>query len=277
MSLLSWFRKTPPAPHWCSFFTRTEYAEFIKLVESYFAQKNIDVELSDGQALLKEDKQTLGLGGLSENCKRTLGKDWQTIINNHFDSILSIDSKELEKSNNFEDIRESIIIRFFAIDSPYVKIEDAIFREPIPGIASALMIDYPTFFTSVLERQRRAWPIDDDALFSLAKKNMRQRTAFEVNNVEMGSWTLRALSGESFLVGGLALYLDELPGCMGEKGALVSIPSHHTVLCLALECEPEHEQIAALSELTQNLFGKLPGPISPDVFHFQNSHFERLT
>jgi hypothetical protein len=276
MGLLDRFRRKPPVPEWCSYFSPAQYEQFKLLTLAYFAEKSIPIDFTDGQIKVIGKEDTYGLGNIAMNCSRTPKNLWKSVIDTHFDRIQSVQMAGLGNFNDFTDIETQIVARLLPIDSPYVQMETALFREELPGIATLLMIDLPEAFAGVSSEARASWEIGDDALYALAVKNLRKRAQFEVSNVALDDWTVRTFTGESFLVASLALCLGELPGCVGAFGALVCVPTRHILLCMALDDAPNPAQIAALGKLSQKLFGDIAGPIHPGVFQASSGRFERL-
>ncbi len=276
MGLLDRFRRKPPVPGWCPYFSPSEYEQFRSLISVYFAEKEIEIEWSDGQLKVIGKEDVYGLGNIAQNCSRIPKEQWKLAIFTHFDRIQSLQSEGMNNLHEFESVESQIIARLMPLDSPYVQMATAVYREELPGVATLLMIDMPEAFAGVSSEAKAAWPLDDDALYALAIRNTRKSASFEVANVALEGWTVRTFTGESFLVASLALCLGELPGCLGTHGALVSVPTRHILLCIALDEPPSTAQTAALGKLAQKLFGDVAGPIHPGVFHASGGRFERL-
>jgi hypothetical protein len=277
MRLLDKLRRRPPVPGWCCYFSHAEYNQFHTLISEYFAKKEMKIEWHDGQLKVIGTEDVYGLGNIAQYCSRTPTDRWKSAIEIHFDRVQSFQSGSLGNLNEFKNIETQIVARLMPLDSPYVQMETAMYRETLPGVATLLMIDMPEAFVGISSDARAAWPLDDDALYALAIRNTRKSTGFEVSNVALDDWTVRTFTGESFLVASLALCLDELPACVGSFGALVSVPTRHILLCIALDQAPSAPQIAALGKLARKLFEDIAGPIDPGVFHVTDGRFERLS
>src|ERR1700761_9117907 len=97
-------------PEWASFFDSKEYAHFTYAVRKYFDNLSIEVQLDDGVLLPAENLfgfNKLGLVNVAQNCKQSDIKEYQVVVDAHFNSIkdtFEFDQKFKMIENDFEQI-----------------------------------------------------------------------------------------------------------------------------------------------------------------------------
>ena len=95
--------------------------------------------------------------------------------------------------------------------------------------------------------------------------------ADEVNVIDVGDAELIHLYSDRPYLASLIGVVDQLVEGIGERGALVSIPSRHGLLVHPLHDATGRAALGAMVPLTRSVFQSGPGSVSPHVYWWRNT------
>ncbi len=256
---------------------------FERLVTQDLAERGISAVIEGDAVALPSDyleNGTIGLTNLWQTCADAPPAAWPDVIHLHFETLFAIlrDQQGVqEQLADFAFAAPLLRLRLNAADSREEKAQLVLRPGALPGTVGYLVLDLPTFVRSVSEGEVQTWGQEEDVLFARALDNVWMQLQPEIHRLEFApGFTCTMLSDESFFTATHALFLDRYPGCIGERGALVAVPTRDKVLAHALE-EPlsdEHARIFAL--VARELAERGPGTLTTRLYWLHDGAFTEL-
>jgi hypothetical protein len=261
------FRKRRGVPDWAVFFSDEQWREFERVVRAEITPRRISGDIRDGR--LTDGEARYGLGNLAQMCHGTPVQEWPEVVARHFaitgdlqDELDGTPKARLVSDAFMAELPGEYVTRRIAEDLQLVLCWDAPDRVTTParedvvehGDPEALLAEalVRTRAEPGLDLERHAIPIGDDTV------------------------ELFSLSGHSFFTATQALWADELDLPVPEHGALVSVPTRHTVLAHPIRDASVIGILGYLVDLTRRLELEGPGSVSPHVYWLREGRFERL-
>jgi hypothetical protein len=274
------FSRDEPAPEWASFFKPAEFAEFCGALEAALKEmgRTYEIDAEAGVVRAEEPGQpepnTLGLLNLAQMCRQAPRLDWPHIIRRHFDQILRHRAEAGDLMNrlesDFEAARPLLKVRLYPADTP---LDPSAVQHPAEGILAALVYDLPETVMSVSKDHIARWGRPAGELFKIALDNVRGEPGIQDELLEIpGRVSFHILNGTSFFTATHALLLEQrLPKPISELGALVAVPTRHTVLYHAIADDTVSAAIHAMVFYANGLFQQGPGSITPTLYWWREA------
>ncbi|HSV75258.1 MAG TPA: hypothetical protein VLH79_16000 [Chthonomonadales bacterium] len=263
-----------PKPEWSVFFSAAEWRRFIEVVcaalESTGRAYRIDapsgvVYLESGDA-----ESALGLTNLAQMC-HAVGDpgEWPEIVARHFQALSqAVDPFEAGGQEaleaDFDRARPVLKVRLYPVD--YTE-ADLVAFPVADGIIAALTYDLPQTVVTVRPEALERWGTGPEALFEQALDNVwSEGRVMEQPFEPAPSIQATALVGESFFTATHALMLDRYLIPPPDMGAIVAIPTRHTVLYAGIRDASVVASISVLSLAARGLHADGPGSVSPGLY-----------
>lgn len=285
--MFSFFKKktsTINVPDWASFFDGREYDVFIKHVDDYFKEHNVQYEIAAGQVLLEGENEfgcsSLGLINVAQVCKQNGAGDYKKIISEHFNNMIRATrfDKEFEEiADNFEEVKGYIGVRLY--DNEYVAIigkENTIGKDIAGDIYAMVVFDFPHSVVNVKPDQTAAWNKTNDELFEIGLENIRSKYPRIIAKVALGEFNIWFVQGDHFFVPNIVFDLKHKSALIGSKGALIGLPNRHTAIIYPIENLEVIKAINGLIPTINGMFQEGPGSLSDNLFWYKDNTFTQL-
>lgn len=121
-----------------------------------------------------------------------------------------------------------------------------------------------------------AWQRTPEELFRLGLENLERREPPRLRQTPelQRGVQVSLLYGEHGFAAAYALSVEHYPTCMGNRGALVAIPSRHATLCYPIESSRAFHGYLALVSMAAQVQEDGDQPIVPHVYWFHDGVFE---
>lgn len=284
MSLFKKSKGDDGPPEWAIFFTKEEYERFITIVSEYFAQYDVEFEIEDGMALLKEPHrgyESFGLINLGQTCRQSPPEEWDSNVADFFRSMERTHEFELEfedKLTDFEFVRPFIGLRIYNVgfmDS--VGQENFIFRPLSDQVVFLLVFDLPDSIKNISPETAEPWGKTVDDLFILGYENSKENYPFNVEKETFDESDLWINYSDHFFAPNIVLSLnDENKHLVGTHGALLGLPNRHIALIYPIENIGVLEAINSIIPAICGMFEKGPGSISNELYWYKDGQLHNL-
>ncbi len=276
MGFFDFFRRAPGPPEWAAFFSLEEYGRFASTLRVALESRSLTISeshLRSGSVPIKVGSEdgSLGFGPIARKCRGLDPQTWPELINEHLDRALALKDDETARfRQDFEAARPFLKVQL--MPDHFVRAdwtEGLNFRTFGAGIKAALVYDLPTRVHSVPADDVRHWKRASAELFEIAAENVRAEAvqpAVEQVRMEEEDVVLKQLLGDSFFVCSHALWLGSHAEAVSDRGALVVVPSRHTILFHPICDASAWRALSALPFMAADLHSKLPGPVSANIF-----------
>lgn len=271
-----------PPPDWSPFDDGRTHQAFIDAVEVDLRRRGVPFEMGDGVVAIPtggEDRPAeYGLSNLSQQCAASDRADWSRVIATHFTSVFSIKGRDLDAlAADYEQVRQILQVRLMPDASMGgVDVPGSVVRPIAPGIQAVLVYDFPDSTASVHEDHLASWPVDPDAAFDQAIRNLDQEPAPLSDDMEVEPGTsVRVWYGDSFYVATRLLRLGELLP-LGTTDALVAVPNRHTLLVHPILDGGAVAAMQPIYRLAVQLFRDGPGSISDQPYWWHDGTLEQI-
>ena len=271
-----------PPPDWSPFDDGRTHQAFVDAVEADLRRRGVPFEMGDGVVAIPtegEDRPAeYGLSNLSQQCAVSDRGDWSTVIATHFTSVFSIKGRDLDAlAADYEQVRQILQVRLMPDASMGgVDVPGSVVRPIAPGIQAVLVYDFPDSTASVHEDHLASWPVDPDAAFDQAIRNLDQEPAPLRDDMEVEPGTsVRVWYGDSFYVATRLLRLKELIP-LGTTDALVAVPNRHTLLVHPIVDGGAVAAMQPIYRLAVQLFREGPGSISDQPYWWHEGALEQI-
>lgn len=271
-------------PQWANFFTKEEYDQFIGLIYDYFAQHDVEFEIEDGVALLKEPHRgydNFGLINLGQTCKLSSPEEWESNVADFFRSMERTHEFEQEfdsKLSDFEFIRPFIALRIYnAGFMDGIGQENFIFRHVTEQVVAMLVFDLPDSIKNISPETAEPWGKTHDELFTLGYENCRENYPFTVEKETFGESDFWLNHADHFFAPNIVLSLqDENKDLLGTHGALVGLPHRHVTFIYPIENLQVMDAIHTLIPVIYRMYEEGPGSISNELYWYKDGQLHNL-
>jgi hypothetical protein len=284
--MFSFFKKKTDdtnIPEWASFFDNKEYSAFIKEIETYFKNLNIQFKIGDGQIETNENEfgfSNLGLVNVAQVCKQEDKKHYKEIITEHFNSMIRANKfdKEFAKiADNFEEVKKYIGVRLY--DNEYVAYvgkENTIGKNFAGDIYSMIVFDFPDSVLSIKPEQMTPWNKTIDELFQIGIENIKVKYPLTITKEVFGEFSMWFIQGEHFFTPNIVFDIENRQELIGSKGSLIGLPHRHSAIIYPIE---NLEVVKAINGIIPTVYGmnqEGPGSLSNNLFWYKDNVFTQL-
>jgi hypothetical protein len=284
MSLFKKSKGGEGVPDWANFFTKEEYENFMDIISGYFAKYDVEFEIEDGVALLKNPHRgydNFGLINLGQTCRISPPEEWESNIADFFRSMERTHEFEQElesKLTDFEFVRPFIGLRIYNagfMDS--VGQENFIFRPLTEQVVTMLVFDLPDSIKNISPDTVEPWGKTIDELFTLGYENSKESYPFNVEKETFGESDFWLNHGDHFFAPNIVLSLnDENKHLVGTHGALVGLPHRHIALIYPIENLGVLGAINTLIPVIYGMYEEGPGSISNELYWYKDGQLHNL-
>ncbi len=271
-----------PVPGWARQLGRQGYHAFLSLIEGYFRNRDISIEIDQDEGLVRPNSgapafsSVFGLQNIAQACRQADRDEWRELIAAHFDSIFEAigDDNALEiDMSDFGRLKGRLRARLYPVDIIHHTAE-IVQRAGPEGTLEVLVLDLPTTVRTVSRAEADAWRLDPEDLLDIGRQNLRAsgRLAETVFPLEPGAW-LKVLTGDPYYAASHALLLDEYLRDDLPHGALVGIPKRDMLLLHEIRDMGLMEALTALLQLIVGMHRDGPGSLSPFLYWRHDGEF----
>ncbi len=272
-------------PVWARALGVQGFRTFIALVESYFASKNIPIQLDPEEGVVRpapgamEQSSMFGLQNIAQTCSQADRDRWHDLVHSHFDCIfeatddqnaLTIDVRDFARMRSF------VRSRLYPLDLLTQSVE-AVYRSGPEGTVEVLVLDLPSSVRTITRSEAGDWPISSDALFEIGRTNLRASGDIKDNVVALQPGVdLHLFTGDAFYAASHALIIDRyLPGDLN-YGALIGFPKRDILLAHYIRNIGVTEAIGAMLQSVIGMHKDGPGSLSPNIYWYRAGEFVLL-
>lgn len=271
-----------PVPGWARQLGRQGYHAFLSLIEGYFRNRDILIEIDQDEGLVRPDSGTqafssvLGLQNIAQMCRQADRNEWRELIAAHFNSIFDAtgDDNALEiDMSDFARLKDRLRARLYPADITNHTAE-IVQRAGPEGTLEVLALDLPTTVRTVSRAEAKVWRLDPEDLLDIGRQNLRasRKLVATVFPLEQGT-RLKVLTGDSYYAASHALFLDEYLRDDLPHGALVGIPKRDMLLLHEIRDMGLMEAVTALLQLIVGMHRDGPGSLSPNLYWRHDGEF----
>lgn len=274
-----------PPPPWAYNLDAQAFHTFIALVERYFAERHIPVQVRVEEGVVQpksgalERTSVLGLQNVAQSCAQVAIERWPSLIAEHFDCIFAVSDDQNALTvdvGDFSTVRERLRARLYPLDLLSQSVE-TIHRPGPEGTIEVIVLDLPTTVRTISRSEAQKWPIESAELFEIGRRNLRAPGLLEHTAVVVqGGVEVYLYSGDPYYAASHVLFLDAyLPDDL-PHGALVGIPRRDVILLHIIRNIGVTEAIGAMLQAIIGMYADGPGSLSPNLYWFQHGQFVML-
>jgi hypothetical protein len=282
-SLFKKDKNSPEVPEWASFFKGSEYDNFLKAIDHYFSQKNIEYELGNGMLTTGSNDfgfTTLGLTNVAQVCNQDKARNYENIVSEHFDAMVRanrFDEEFKQIVHDFSKVKKYIGVRLYSNEYvAHIGKESAMGKDFAGDIFAMLIFDLPDSVISIQTEQAEKWGKSLEELFDVGQQNIRNNYPIQISREKFNDFAIWFIQGEHFFTPNILFDLNNYPKLVGSKGSLIGIPHRHSVIIYPIE---NIETATAINQLIPTIYGmnvEGPGSISNNLFWYKDGRFENL-
>jgi len=223
---------------------------------------------------------SLGLSNLAQLCHQHPSSRWQSIINNHFDSMQQTSAFEsgfYKKAHDYEYASSYIGVRLYPADYIAHIGEEAIIKRNITDdLIAMLVFDFPHGVCNIKPETTIQWNKTNEELFEIGRANIRKNYTSETMSEDFNGIKIWIITGDHFFVTNslLDLHLESIPS--GAHGALIGVPHRHTLMVYPIDNLEVVTAIQPFVYVLQGLFKEGPGSLSENLYWYRNGELTTL-
>lgn len=274
-----------PPPPWAYNLDAQAFHTFIALVERYFAERHIPVQVRVEEGVVQPKlgpfghTSVLGLQNVAQSCAQVAVERWPSLIAEHFDCIFAVSGDQNALTvdvGDFSKVSERLRARLYPLDLLSQSVE-TIHRPGPEGTIEVIVLDLPTTVRTISRSEARSWPIETEELFEIGRRNLRAAGLLEHTPVVAQSGVeVYLYSGDPYYAASHVLFLDTyLPNDL-PHGALVGIPRRDVILLHIIRNIGVTEAIGMMLQAIIGMYADGPGSLSPNLYWFQHGQFDML-
>lgn len=272
-------------PPWAHNLDAREFRTFIALVESYFVERQIPVQVKADEGVVQPESgvfdhsSVLGLQNVAQSCAQVAIERWPSLIAEHFDCIFAVSGEQNALTvdvGDFDKVSGKLRARLYPVDLLSQSVE-TIHRPGPEGTIEVIVLDLPTTVRTISRSEAKGWALEVPELFEIGRRNLRRagllkRTAVAVRpGVE-----IHLYSGDPYYAASHALILDAyLPDNL-PHGALVGLPRRDAILLHIIRNIGVAEAISSMLQAIVGMYADGPGSLSPNLYWFWHGEFITL-
>jgi hypothetical protein len=265
------------------FMSSVEADRFRTLVGSVFADVGVPVTVLPDRAVDAKNRE-FGFWNIATQCAEAKPGKWRDLIDHHVRRVLeSVDAPSPFEGLDREEAHYRTYVRLYEeafIQPPHR--DEYPHREFAPGIVEMLALDLPDS-VAVYDHGNAQALGGFAALRDSGIANLEQLAVERLETLQTpGESVFYALLGDSVYTGSRALLLPGLATSLTgeqptEHGWLMSIPNRHQVTWHFVKDASVVQVINSMCHFTHLGYGDAPGPVSPHLYWWNGTEYERLT
>ncbi len=271
-----------PVPGWARQLGRQGYDAFLSLVQTYFRNRDISIEIDQEEGLVRPVSgvanfiSVFGLHNIVQACRQADRDEWRNLIAAHFDSIFDAtgDDNALEVDmSDFARLKNRLRARLYPVDITNHTAE-IVQRAGPDGTLEVLVLDLPTTVRTVSRAEAEVWRLDLDDLLDIGRQNLRASCvlAETVFPLEQGT-RLKVLTGDPYYAASHALFLEAYLHSDLPHGVLVGIPKRDMLILHEIRDMGLMEAVTSMLQLIIGMHRDGPGSLSPSLYWYHDGEF----
>ncbi|MCS6848778.1 MAG: hypothetical protein RMN52_13825 [Anaerolineae bacterium] len=273
----------PPA--WAHNLNAQEFRTFIALVERYFAERRIPVQVKADEGVVRpaagvfDHSSVFGLQNVAQACAQVAVERWPSLIAEHFDCIFAVSSDQNALTvdvGDFGKVSERLRARLYPVDLLSQSVE-TIHRPGPEGTIEVIVLDLPTTVRTISRSEAKGWALETTELFEIGRRNLRRAGLLKHTAVAVRPGVeIHLYSGDPYYAASHALILDAyLPDDL-PHGALVGLPRRDAILLHIIRNIGVTEAIGSMLQAIVGMYADGPGSLSPNLYWFWQGEFITL-
>jgi hypothetical protein len=267
-------------PEWAGALGEARYVTFLELVRADLLARGASVRFADGVAEVRlpvGSEVSCGLASLAQLCSRLPVPHWEELMSAHFDALFEGETElgeSLDRSHVFAEVRHLLKLRLHPLPLPQPL--DGVVWHVADGLGAVLVFDLPQTVRSVRAGEAEGWGIDHGELRALALAQSLNEPCEDYAVEGRDGCRVTAMSGESFFVATRLLALEREVPLDHPNGALVAVPTRHSLLLHLIEDLSVVHALHTLLPMAAGLHRDGPGSLSPAVYWWRGGELRRL-
>ena len=146
-----------------------------------------------------------------------------------------------------------------------------------------VVIDLPTSIHTVTDAHLRAWGVDEEQAFTVARQGVQDHEPINVSTFKLTDapeYTFVTLTGSDYYTSAYALMLDAVFE-IDKPGVLVAAPAASLVVAVALDPDRALHQVRLLFQHAQDTYEVastwIGDPLTPSIFHWREGQVQQVT
>jgi hypothetical protein len=271
------------APAWAVRLGDAGFSTFIEAVERYFSCRDMAIEMNARKGVLIPLSGhlrdcTLGLQNIAQKCQAAPRERWTTLIDEHFDSLFVASNGEHPLDfdmRDFGSLRGRLRSRLYP-ESILKQTMSLVQRPLAEGLLEVIVLDLPKSVRTISRSEIDGWPLDEDGLFMLGRKNLAGSCFLEETRVQLPGSDLYTLNGDSFYTASHLLILERYLARPMPHGLLLAVPKRDVILKHYIQDIGVVEAISGMLDVTVNMHSDGPGSLSPHLYWYRNGAYTTL-
>ncbi len=272
-------------PLWAHNLDAQGFRIFIALVERYFAERHIPVEVKTDEGVVRPEagvpdhSSVLGLQNVAQACAQVAVERWPGLIAEHFDCIFAVSDDQNALTvdvGDFDKVSERLRSRLYPVDLLSQSVE-TVHRLGPEGTIEVIVLDLPTTVRTISRSEARGWALGTRELFEVGRRNLRRAGLLKQTAIAGPHGVEIVLcSGDPYYAASHALILDAyLPDDL-PHGALVGLPRRDALLLHIIRNIGVTEAISLMLQAIVGMYSDGPGSLSPNLYWFRHGEFVTL-
>jgi len=212
------------------------------------------------------DGRSLGLLQLAQHCHLRLRDEWHDLISSHLLTMVTHLDDDVEPYSAI-DLRIRLVPDTPADAETFCRFGARPYAEGVVQLLAVHMTDAVRCVPES-EIEARGWDVDDAWRSAVIQTEMLERPD-ELHVIDIGDATFIHVFGERPFIASMVGVLDQLidtAAHIGEFGAIVSIPSRHSILVHPIDGIADQNAIDAMIPIARQLYRQGPGSVSPHLY-----------
>ncbi len=252
------------------FMSPSDWLEFHCELYDVVADLGLVVGRIDPGVVRLADGRSLGLLQLAQHCHLRERGEWRGLIEAHLTTVTEHLGHTTTSISLF-DLRIRLVPDTPADAATFEKFGARPFAE---GVVQLLAVDVADAVRCVSadEITRAGWDLDEAWASARLQTELLEQVD-EVHEIDLGGASVVHVFDERPFAASMVRIADELiaeVAGIGEHGAIVSIPSRHSVLVHPVDGANAQVAIDALIPITRQLYKQGPGSVSPHLYWWRN-------
>ena len=261
----------PPAPAWAGAFSAEQFAAFTAAVEAALRARGLQSTMGDGFVQLDgaHGGRVLGLTPLAEQCLSVPSSDWPTVVDAHLAEVLDQGAAPGAGASPPLGRDEALAALRVRLD-PRVEDDDAtaLRRRVCDGLSAVLVVQEGGRLRAVDEADADRWDQSSSALWERAQANTKAAQDLHRSTLTLeGGVEVTVVTATSPVAASAALWPEDVVGDgLGPAGALVAVPTRHTLMVHAIRHLGVVEGMRHLLPLVVRRHAEGPEPLSDQLY-----------
>ncbi|WP_420453505.1 hypothetical protein [Ilumatobacter sp.] len=253
------------------FMSPDEWLEFHCELYDVIAHLGLAVRSVDAGVVRLRDGRTIGLLQLAQHCHVRPRDGWSELIGSHLTTMTAHLMQEDRAPFSVFDLRVRLVPDDPADAEVFARFGARPFAE---GVVQVLAVDVPDAVRCVPvdEIEALGWDVDEAWRSAALQTEMLERPQ-QLHRIVVAETEVFHVFGARPFTASMVGVVDRLIGGVapvGEYGAIVSIPTRHSIVVHPVRDDTARRALVAMVPITRRLHARGPGSVSPHLYWWQN-------